>query len=489
MEALSELDFESRRIALMLLKEKKKRASRRHLWDFYPEEGPLRRDLYPKHMRYFEAGATYRERVVIAANRVGKTEGITGYELALHLTGRYPNWWVGRRFTRPIKAWAAGTTAETTRDILQRKLLGPLDNLGTGLIPYDDIVGEPKRDSGIPECVETATIRHTSGGVSKLQFKAYKQGRKSFEGDEIDVVLLDEECPSDIYTECLIRTMTTHGIVMLGFTPLEGLSETVLLFMPGGTIPAAMSNGKFIIGATWDDAPHLSQQDKDELWAAIPPYQRDARSKGTPTLGSGAIFPVRDEDIVVSDFLVPDYWPQAYGFDVGWNCTAAVWGAHDRTNDIVYITSCYKRGQAEPESHARAIISRGEWIPGVADPAAQGSSQKDGTKLMDEYMDLGLDLSPADNTVEAGLFELYKRMTTGRFKVFRSCAEWFEEKRVYRRDKHGKVVKVNDHLMDTTRYYIMSGLEVERTKPTARWTRNATVTQIMDTVPLGRCYN
>lgn len=39
---------------------------------YYPETGPLRRELYPKHCAVFEAGKDYRTRAVIAGNRSGK---------------------------------------------------------------------------------------------------------------------------------------------------------------------------------------------------------------------------------------------------------------------------------------------------------------------------------------------------------------------------------------------------------------------------------
>jgi len=69
---------------------------------YYPDTGPLRRELYPKHMEFFRAGATARERLMLAANRIGKTEGLGAYEVTLHLTGRYPAWWEGRRFDHEI---------------------------------------------------------------------------------------------------------------------------------------------------------------------------------------------------------------------------------------------------------------------------------------------------------------------------------------------------------------------------------------------------
>lgn len=483
----SNLTLQEKRELLALIEEKKRRASRRKLFDYYPEEGPLSRLHYPKQMRFFKMGAKYPERCIMAANRTGKTEGCTLYEATLHMTGLYPVWWEGYRFDRAIKVWFVGTTAETTRDILQRKLLGPLDNLGTGLIPGDCIVGDPKKDSGIPDAVETFTVRHVSGGISRGQFKAYKQGRKGFEGDEVDVVVYDEEPPFDIYGEGVMRTMTTKGLTLLGFTPQEGLTETVLEFLKGGINLEREGRGKgrkFIIGATWDDAPHLDAKTKKEMLEEIPVHLRGAKTKGIPSIGSGAIYPIDEEDILVKDFEIPEHWPRIYGMDVGWKATAALWAAWDRTNDIVYLTGEYKRGQTEPEVHAKAIKSRGEWIPGVIDPASAGSSQKDGTKLLNDYKELGLELYPADNTVESGLFECYKRLTTGRMLVFKSLTQWLEEFRIYRRDKKGKVVKENDHLMDPMRYIINDGLKRAVTRPMVRY-RNMSVTKIMDTLPIG----
>ena len=249
---LSSLGIDEKREMYHLLEERRRRDSHRRLFSYFPDTGPLRRELYPKHLAFFKAGTKYSERCIMAANRVGKTEGCTGYESTLHLTGLYPDWWEGKKFDRPVRMWAAGTSAETTRDILQRKLIGPLDDIGTGLIPQDCIIGSPKRDSGIPDAIETVLVKHVSGGISRLQFKAYKQGRKSFEGDELDLILLDEEPPEDIYTECLTRLMTTKGHILLGFTPLDGLSATVMLFMPGGQVPSEVTNGRFVVGATWD---------------------------------------------------------------------------------------------------------------------------------------------------------------------------------------------------------------------------------------------
>ena len=443
-----------------------RRLQRQKIKRYYPETGKLRRDAYPKHMSFFSAGATCRQRLMLAANRVGKTEGVGLYELTLHLTGDYPDWWIGRRFNRAVKAWAAGDTKQTVREILQDKLLGSPGQWGTGLIPGDDISRVARGGGSVADSVETIYVKHKTGGISALVLKSYDQRRESFQGTEQDIILLDEEPPEDIYTECLLRTMTNNGMLMLTFTPLRGMSEVVLAFLPGGELVENLADSsKFVVMATWDDVPHLDDAVKKELWDSIPPFQRDARSKGVPQLGAGAIYPVPESDIVVPDFSIPDHWPRSYALDVGWNRTAAIWGARDPETKIVYLYSEHYRGQAEPVIHAHSIKSRGEWIPGVIDPAARGRGQKDGTQLLEQYQDLGLDLTTAVNAVESGLYDVWMRMSGGKLKVFSSLSNWRSEFRLYRRDEKGAIVKKDDHLMDATRYLIVSGLDIAKVKP------------------------
>lgn len=235
----------AKREYLRLLTERSRRAKRRKLFSLYPDDGPLRRELYAKHMAFFRLGVDHEERLFLAGNRVGKTEGAGGYEVTLHLTGRYPAWWQGRRFEGPVDGWAAGDTRQTTKDIVQLTLLGPPEAMGTGLIPGDDLY-RTKPMQGVPDGIETVYVRHVSGGLSRLGFKSYDQGRRSFQGTKKHFVWLDEEPPLDVYSEALMRTASTvpgerGGMMICTFTPLEGMSETVMHFLPNGEIPEGMA--------------------------------------------------------------------------------------------------------------------------------------------------------------------------------------------------------------------------------------------------------
>lgn len=234
-----------------------------------------------------------------------------------------------------------------------------------------------------------------------------------------------------------------------------------------------VSPSKCRITMTWDDCPHLSEEEKETLYREYPTHERDARSKGIPQLGSGAIYPISEERIKFDppeDFKIPEWWPKAFAMDVGWKATAALWGAWDRDSDTVYIWSEYRQGEAEPPVHADAIRSRGSWIPGVIDPAARQRSQHDGISLIESYQNLGLKLDIADNTVknrighEGGIHAVYRRMARGGLKVFTSCVMFWDEFRVYHRDQNGKIVKKNDHLLDCLRYLIMSGMGIAITE-------------------------
>lgn len=427
----------------------------------FQDTGEFRRELYQKHMEFVKAGTKYRERLFMAGNRVGKSE-LGAFEIVSHATGKYPHWWEGKRFNRPVAIWIGGDTATTVRDIIQRKLLGDIGDFGSGMLRKDDIV-ETKTRRNVPDAIETIRVKHITGGVSTIVLKTYEQGRETWQGTEQDVIWLDEEPPLDVYSEALIRTMTTNGIVLLTFTPLRGLSDVVLSFMETSS-SVKVSSSKFTVVATWDDVPHLSEQSKEELLATIPPNERDARAKGIPVIGSGRIYPIDIETCVVKDFPIPKHWAKAYGMDVGWNRTAVVWGALDRDTDTLYIYSEHYQGEQEPMFHAAAIKSRGEWMKGVIDPASNGRSQLDGQKLFEIYSKEGLKIYNADNAVEAGIYEVWQRFQTGRLKIFKSCSNLLKELALYHRDDKGKIVKKNDHLCDCLRYLCMNGVKFASTQ-------------------------
>ena len=183
----------------------------------------------------------------MAGNQLGKTLA-GGAEWAYHLTGRYPDWWVGKVFDCPVRAWAAGVTSESTRDNPQRILVGPPEQeerWGTGTIPGDAII-DIERGRGVPNGLDSIVVAWGGGGdvqqqQSALSFKSYEKGREKWQGETLHGVWFDEEPPLDIYSEGLTRTNATGGITIITFTPLLGMSDVVMLFLTAGQVKSMMA--------------------------------------------------------------------------------------------------------------------------------------------------------------------------------------------------------------------------------------------------------
>lgn len=226
---------------------------------------------------------------------------------------------------------------------------------------------------------------------------------------------------------------------------------------------------RFITTCTWDEVPHLSEAEKADLMKATPPYLRDARSKGVPQLGSGAVYQFPESEIKVPDFEIPPTWRRWYGLDigVGTHPTAASWQTFDPSSSTLYVYNVYRRVSSETALHISAVRDRGPWIRGVADAAGLIVTEHDSQQLLHVYRNGGLDIELPDKAVESGILDVWNLMSAGRFKVFASCGAWFEEYRLYRRDDHGRIVKTKDDLMDATRYGVRSG--ASRGRSQAEW--------------------
>lgn len=419
-------------------------------------------DPYPYQLDFHKSldlgNSRAKQRLLMAANKVGKTF-CGAAEMAIHLTGKYPKWWSGHRFHRPIKAWVAGNTSANTRDIVQAELLGePGDpeDWGKGAIPRDALL-TTVRSPGIPNAISSVVIKHISGKNSKLFFKSYEQGKEQWMGSAVDCVWMDEEPPQPIYSQALRATLKSGGLTWMTFTPESGMTNVVAQFMNN------IQKSQQLYHATWDEAPHLDEDAKNEILAALPPHERDMRSKGIPVLGSGLVFPIDEESIKEEAFAIPEYWTRVVGIDFGWDHPfAAVWIAHDRDTDTIHIYDTYRVSATTPVVHADAIKARGDWIPVVWPHDGMQHDKGSGEPLAKQYRRLGCNMlgthfsnPDGGNNVEPGVLDMFMRMQSGRFKVFNHLSEWFSEMRMYHR-KEGKIIKERDDLMSATRYAAMS---------------------------------
>lgn len=420
---------------------------------------------YPKQLKFHAASADpkVREILLMAANQVGKTLSCAAH-VAIELTGKYPDWWPGSKWDEPVCAWAGSETSQVTRDTCQRLLLGLPGAWGTGMIPGDLILDIKRAAGSVPDCVETVTVKHASGGASRLTFKSYDQGRARWQGESLQLVWFDEEPPLDVYNEGITRTNATDGVAYLTFTPLKGMSAVVKRFLK------EKAPGTYVVHMELKDALHYSDEQRAAIEAKYPEHERKARAHGIPIMGSGMIYPIAEDLIKCKSFAIPAHWPRICSLDFGWDHpTAAAWLAWDRDADVVYVYDAYRQRLESPVVHAAAINARGTWIP-VAWPHDGVAHDKGGGEpLKTKYKGLGCNMLPEKAThppaegeeegtggysVEAGVLDILDRMQTGRFKVFDHLNDWFEEYRLYHRED-GKIVKDDDDLMDATRGGVM----------------------------------
>lgn len=434
---------------------------------------------YAKQELFHAMGATKRERMLSAGNQLGKTLS-AGNEVAMHLTGKYPSWWAGRRYTKP-NHWLAGSeSGELTRRGVQRYLFGrdPRQDPGTGSIPKDCIV-DLSWSRHVNDFIDTAKIKFVAPdgtiGYSTISLKSYDQGRSKWQADTVDGVWFDEEPDEELYMEGLTRTNATMGAVIVTCTLLKGMTRIASRFWR----ELSTYTDAGMVNMTIDDVDHYTAEQKAKIIASYPAHERDARTRGTPSLGSGRIFQVSEETIQVDPFPIPAHFRQICGIDFGWNHpSAAVRVAFDADDDVVYITAAHRQKEQTPLLFAATVKPWGEWIPwawphdGLQHDKGSGEAlaaqyEKHGLKMLSHRATHapkeGEDEGTGGNGVEAGLMDMLDRMQTGRLKVFKNLADWFEEFRMYHR-KDGKVVKLDDDLMSATRYACMM-LRFSDTKP------------------------
>lgn len=414
---------------------------------------------YRRQKEFFLAGATCRERLLIAGNQNGKTHA-GAFEAQCHATGRYPEWWMGRRFSRSTKGWVCGETSLAVRDILQKKLCGEPGvevAFGTGMIAKDDFTDKPSLARGVTDAYDTIQVRHVSGGVSIIRFKSYEQGRAKFQGETLDWIWFDEEPPEDVYAEGLTRTVATRGLAFMTFTPLKGRSAVVIRFLD------EPSPDRSVTTMTIEDALHIPPEERQKIIDGYLAHEREARARGVPMLGSGRIFITPEQSIVegVIDDL-PQHWGKLWGIDFGiGHPFAAVLGAWDRDEDCWHILHCIRMADALSLVHATQMRRIGAAVPVAWPRDGTERDRNTGEPLSVGYRKHGLIMLPdhahwegGSVSTEAGIEEWDQREKTGRLKVAAHLADWFEERRFYHR-KDGQIVKIKDDLMSATRMLFM----------------------------------
>ena len=424
------------------------------------------------------------QKSLVCANKIGKSLCASN-EVAMHLTGLYPDWYQGMKFDTGIEAVCGTHTIEQTRDILQAMLFGPpgLDEeLGTGSVPKDLIINAQKRP-GYGTAFDFVDVKHVPSGTrSRIFFRAYEIGERKHMGRPMDLTWEDEEPPFDIHMQMVRGGFAKDkSLKLLTFTPEFGATDMAM------KIVTEVGRGQAVIRAGWKDAPHMVKN-WDEKIAEVPEWQRPFRVHGEISIGEGAVFPIANERIECDPFQIPPHWPRIAAIDIGWAHPFAVaWLALDRDSGITYGYRVYREVQKLFAQQAAIIKGTDPWIPVMWPHDAAKHDAHSGRTYRDimasEPHNVRMHLKPFSNPpnpgmpegsggqgVEIGLEQMLNAFENGTLKIFKTCREFFEEKSLYHRklDAQGKwiLVKKMDDVISAIRYaYMMQRFAITKPGP------------------------
>lgn len=424
---------------------------------------------YPSQRAFFMAGSSgVHQRLVYGGNQSGKTLS-AAFEVALHMTGDYPDWWTGKRFDKPIRVWAVGESGQLVRDTLQKKLCGD-GEFGTGMIPLESFGKKPLMVPGGTQAVDTMFVAHqTDGkpdGTSSLTFKSFEMKREKLQGESVDLIWIDERPSEEIYSELLARTSATDGHLIVSFTPVgEGAAAGVTY-----KFLSEPSTDRAVFRIPSAEVKHISDARREDLASGYAEHEREARLEGTPQLGAGPIFPIELLPAIAKTFNpdvdIPSYARWIVGVDFGFGhpfAAVLIAWAHDTGHIWVVDSFRMERSSALFHVHRIHSMTRGLRVP-VAWPHDGAQHDKgSGLPLAAQYKNYGAKMlsthavnhGTKTNAVEPALEEIRGMMYAGKLTIAPHNGELLEELRNYHRDEDFRIVKQRDDLVSAMRYAVM----------------------------------
>lgn len=413
----------------------------------------------PKALDFYASGLTARQRLLLGAVRSRKTS-LALKEVSCHVHGIYPSWWNGYRYDRPTR-WLVGTVkAEKTRDVLQKYLLEGDPQFGLKPFIHNNLIAD-KYSGSLKNSVSKLFVKHVSGGMSEIKFSSFSEGASGLQSETFDGVHLDEAPDFDVYQEILFRT-TAFGdyktFVILTMWPENGRDELVDFFMNKGSAGESVED-HFYMHCSWADNPTMSEEEKIRLRQGTPEYLLEAREHGIPIFGVGKVFTMKEEQVVCERFDIPSYYRLIAGIDPS-ATSKGFWGAvllaQDPDSLVTYVIKDYKLSgltMAEHYDNIRQLIP--EWVTCVCDPAGGGEDQSTKESALQFLQNRGMKIFKADKTKkrkEAVIGSIEIACRSEKYKIFNTCQGYIDEWRRYARDDKGRIIKENDHELDSSFY-------------------------------------
>lgn len=308
-------------------------------------------------------------------------------------------------------------------------------------------------------------------GGSEVQFMSFDMDLNKFGGADLDQVHFDEEPPLHIRDECRVRLWDRGGHEVFTMTPQYGLSW-VLDVVEGGGVGVS-----FVRSSTLDN-PHVSHDAVRADMLLMSEAERRVRVFGEFASLSGLVFPGFDVGRnVVGRVLrgsgeglsVGDFDEVVVGLDPGLSRFAVVFCGFDFEGRCCVFDELYLEDLDVPGVAERVRECLGSWGLGVdgvrfvVDPSARNRGIVNRESVLDALLREGLVCELGENDLTAGVLEMRRRLECGALVVSEGCESWLMERSRYQVDAGSevdgagfKVVRRWNHLMDATRYVVMT---------------------------------
>lgn len=396
--------------------------------------------------------------LILGANRVGKTKTAAFIDTC-HATGKYPDWWVGPRYTRPVNIAVVGKTNRATREVMQKALLGPIWDMGTGMIPKDCLSKAPTKQQGVADSVDTIFVNHVSGGVSSIQLYSCQMDVGVLMGQNLDLVDFDEEPTAEWVSQARMRIVSNNGFLLFTFTPEDGYTDVVnkLFEMDEAHIER-------IIITAHDAKAYYPAEELKRLEEELPEWEKEFRLYGRPSMGEkGRVFRYPRESYEIDPIDPEPTWRRVAGLDVGFgHATTAIDLYIDDSTPMAtfYALQEYFSKEELPDIHSAKLRAWGD-VDFYIDPSSKRRAPTDGNNLYKMYEDRGLNLVPANNDVDASIIFINQLLANRQLYVSKDCPNLLEQMGLYRRvvDKKTNraiIHKKNQDCIDALRYAIMA---------------------------------
>lgn len=323
-----------------------------------------------QHDKQKEASASDKAiRALFWGNRVGKTEW-GGQETARYALNQHPK----RIIDPPIEIWVCCPSFEVQEDTTQKKLLAYL--------PPSSIRSTEKLRGNILR-------RITLKDGTALVFKSYEQGREKFQGVGKRLIWFDEEPPSDIWEECIVRQEAGVQLdIIMTMTPVNGMTwvyDDIYLKTDNPDI--------FVSEASWEDNPFLLEAQKEQMLRVLKNDESvEVRKYGRFVSRVGLIcnWWRREKHLHEYDKFPPD-WSYFEVLDGGWSDPAAwLLIAFDNDNSL-HVIDGFREAQLQAEEikEKRDIKTSGLLV-------RRGVSDNDNPRLNEQLTILGMSLTPVE---------------------------------------------------------------------------------------------